>query len=694
MKNLITDYPAWAIALCPLIGLAYAALLYYRESRLGDLSKALRAALAVLRFGTVTILVFFLLGPLIRYYSTEVDQPVVVLATDNSSSLILGKDSIGNREQIEALQSELHANLGDNFELVSYTFGSDVSEGSDSTFSEPVTNIANLFESLKGRYANRNLGAVVVATDGIYNRGANPRYAVSGIESPVYTVALGDTSIQKDVLVAEVAANRIAFLGNKFPIEARIKADRVEGESLTYSVAHAGEVLEDGSFTAESDQFETTVRFLVDAEEPGLQRYTVRVSRVEDEITYANNTATVFVDVIDSRKKVLILADSPHPDVFALRRAISGSENYEVEVAFQENFQGNFDDFDLLVLHQIPSVKTNQILQTSINQSKTPILAVVGAKTLTDRMPTFGLGVQLNASRSSFNDVSALVNPGFSLFKLDKNFNTFLSDAPPLLVPFGDWQISNSAEIVLSQRVGNIATDDPLLIVNEVNDEKNAVLLGEGMWRWRIYNYATAENHEDFDGFITGLLQYLSVEEDKRLFRVESPRDLMENERLIVNAELYNPALEPVNDVEVGIEFTDEEGKKFPFTFTRTQTAYRLDAGNLPVGTYNYTAFTTRNGKEYTDSGSLSIRPFALEGANLTANHRVLFNISENTGGEMIYPADISALSEKIKASGSMQPVSYTTEIFTSLIQLGWPLFVLLALLSAEWFIRKRSGHY
>ncbi|MCA1762602.1 MAG: hypothetical protein ABR574_12040 [Cryomorphaceae bacterium] len=694
MKNLITDYPAWAIALCPMIGLAYAALLYYRESRLGDLSKALRAALAVLRFATVAILVFFLLGPLIRYYSTEIDQPVVVLATDNSGSLVLGKDSTANRNNIEALRNGLQRNLGDDYELVSYTFGNDVREGADSSFSEPVTNMANLFESLNSRYANRNLGAVVIASDGIYNRGANPRYAVSGVEAPVYTVALGDTSIQKDVLIAEVAANRIAFLGNKFPIEARIKADRAEGEDLTYSVVRNGEVLEDGSLTADSDQFESTVRFLVDAEDSGLQRYTVKVSRVEGEVTYANNAASVFVDVVDSRRKVLILADSPHPDVFALRRAISSSENYEVEVAFQDKFQGDFDDYDLLVLHQIPSVKTNQITQTSINKSTTPVFAIVGAKTLIDRMPTLGLGVQLNTSKASFNDVAAAVNPSFPLFKLDDDLNDFLIDAPPLLIPFGKWQISNSAETVLKQRVGNIATDDPLLIVNEVNEEKNAVLLGEGLWRWRIYNYATSETHADFDGLITGLLQYLAVEEDKRLFRVESPRDLMESERLIVKAELYNQALEPVNDSEVGIEFTDEEGKKYPFTFTRTETAYRLDAGNLPVGTYDYTASTTRNGQDFTDSGSLSIRPFALEGANLTANHRVLFNISESTGGEMVYPAEIESLSEKIKASGSMKPVSYTTEIFTSILQLGWPLFVLLALLSAEWFIRKRSGHY
>jgi len=83
-----------------------------------------------------------------------------------------------------------------------------------------------------------------------------------------------------------------------------------------------------------------------------------------------------------------------------------------------------------------------------------------------------------------------------------------------------------------------------------------------------------------------------------------------------------------------------------------------------------------------------------LEGANLMANHRLLFNISENSGGQLIYPGNLSSALSALKNSERAAPVSYSTEILSSLLNLGWPLFLLIILLATEWFIRKRTGHY
>lgn len=695
MKNLVLEYPSWALLICPVLGLIFALALYYRDRRLYDLSRGIRIFLAALRFAAVTIIAFFLLEPLIRQFKTELEEPVVVVAIDNSSSLLLNKDSAKTRSAINELTSVALKDFSGKFETVVYTFGQDVERNGQVDFSQPVTDISALFQALKDRYSNRNLGAVILASDGIYNRGSNPRYALGGLNVPVYALALGDTTIRKDVLIAEIAANRLAFLGNNFPIESRIRADKYRGASLTCSLIKDGDVLEKKSIDINADQFESTVRFLVEARQPGLQRYTIQVSPLEEEMTLANNSASVIVDVIDSRQKVLILAHSPHPDIFALRRAIESSDNYEVDVAFQNDFSvSEMDVYNIIVLHQIPSIGTSEALQRAVNGSDKPIFAVVGGQTIIKQMPSFGLGVQLTGGKNSFNDVNGVLNPAFSKFNLDKSINDFIGQAPPLQVPFGNWRLSNSAEIVINQKVGDINTSDPLLLVNEVNEEKNAILLGEGIWRWRLYDYALNETHRQFDGLITSLIQYLAVKEDKRFFRVDGPRDLMENEPIIFNAELYNPAYEAVNDAEAKMTIADPEGKTYPFNFSRTDRAYRLNAGSLPVGTYTYTAKVERGGTQYTDQGSFSVQPFELEGANLRANHKLLYNIAENSGGQLIYPSEISSAINAINRSERATPVSYSTEILSSLLNLGWPLFLIILLLSTEWFIRKRTGHY
>lgn len=694
MKNIITEYPSWAIALCPLIGLGYALLLYFREKRLSDLSSLTVGLLGFLRFSVITILVFLVLGPLVRYFKTEVEPPTVVLAIDNSNSMILGSDSAKTRAELKSAIAELNDKLGSEFKLTTYTFGQKVDPGSDTTFAEPITDISALFESLKGRFANRNLGAIILASDGIYNRGSNPRYAMAGLGAPVYSIAFGDTVHRRDVLVTEVAANRIAFLKNQFPVEAKIRADKLDGKEISYQISTNGKVLNTGSFTAKGENDEEAVRFLIDADKPGRQTYTITANPVSGEVTRANNSRSVYIDIIDGREKVLILGQSPHPDIVALRDAISQNENYEVDVQFEKDFKGNLKDYSVLILNQIPGRKTPTDLLNKIATANVPIFAIVGGQSTISGLQDLGLGVDLGQSKSSFNDVGAAVNPAFSLFKIDENFNTYLADAPPLRTPFGKWQISNAFETALYQKIGTIGTTDPLLIVNKIGKDKSAVLLGEGIWRWRLYDFQRNENHKLFDSFFGSIVQYLSVKDDKRLFRVQAPANSMENESLILTAELYNEAYEPVNDEEVGIIFTDADGRSFPFTFSRTDLAYRLDAGALPIGNYTYLARVERGGKAYSDKGSLTIRPFALEGAELMADHNLLNTLAQNSGGVMVYPNNVDSLVQKIKSSNAMQPVSYSTEVLSSVLNLKWPFFLILLLLSLEWFIRKRSGHY
>ena len=694
MKNLITEYPTWAIALCPILGLGFALLLYYKDKRLQDLSKTILVVLAFLRFALISIIAFLLLGPLVRYFQTEIEPPSIVLAIDNSSSVVLNKDSLILKRQIADFTSQIQSQLGSDYSVSTYAFGQKVVEGMDTTFSEPVTNISDLFESLKGRFANRNLGAVIVATDGIYNRGSNPRYAVSGIDAPVYTVALGDTLRRKDALIAEVAANRIAFLGNKFPIEARFRADKLRGQTITYSLLKGKDIVESGSFVAESDRDEKIVRFLLDAEKPGLQRYSIRINALPDELTLANNQRAIFIEVIDGREKVLVLGNSPHPDIAALRNAISSNENYEVDVAYIDDFKESLSDYDVLVLHGLPSRNGNDNLIENIQDANIPVMAIVSSQTSVGDLSMYGLGVRFISGGNNRNDVGATVNSGFGQFKVDPDFDQFLREAPPLRAPFGEWKYINATETVLWQKIGSITTKDPLLFITKTGEKKSAALLGDGIWRWRLYDYAINENHTLFDGFFSSIIQFLSVKEDKRLFRVQSPADVMENEAIVLTAELYNAAYEPVNDSEVSIVFTDEAGKNYPFVFTRTNVGYRLDAGVLPVGNYAYTASVERDGEKRTDSGNIVIRPFALEGAELTANHNLLNAISDNTGGKMFYLDAVDGLIADIKSAKSMQPVSYTTEILSSFLNFKWPFFLILVLLSIEWFIRKRSGHY
>lgn len=680
--------------LCILTGALYAALLYFRESRFKD-QPLLHKSLTALRFVVVTILAMLLLEPMLRYFDKEIEPPIVVIAADNSQSMVMGKDSLELRATLSQMLESLEGSFGSDYEVATYSFGQNVKEGLALDFSDPVTDLSMLLSEVQNRYANRNIGAVILATDGIHNRGANPRYTLGASNFKVLPLALGDTMVQRDALIAEVAANRIAYLGNKFPIEVMLEARKLSGRVMNFSVLHKGKSIHNESIEVNDEAFRKPIRLLLDATEPGTQRYTLRIAPLEGELTLANNTREVFVDVIDSRQKVLIVAASPHPDIAALRNAITSNENYQAEVQLIGNFNASLDAYDLVVLHQIPVVHPrSEELRLALLKSDKPIFAILGTQSVLNTLPQYGLGLDIGGWRGSYHDVGATVADGFSSFKLDAELNAFMRDAPPLKVAFGNWRKANSADVLLYQRVGSIRTDDPLLIVNKTSSRKVAVMLGEGIWRWRLYDYATTQNHKRFDTFIGSLVQFLALKTDKRLFRINHDLSFMENERIVFGAELYNDAYEPVNDSEVNILFTDEEGREYPFVFSRTSSAYRLDAGSLPVGNYNYTASTSRGGARLAESGQITVKPYALEGASLTANHNLLYALAEASNGKVFYPSESGEIKNYLDQTAQLKPVSYTTEVFDSILNLKWLFVLILALLSAEWFMRKRSGNY
>ena len=696
MGNLVTEYPTWAIILCPLVGLAFAAILYFKSRRTNDWSRGVNIAMATLRFALVTAIAFLLLGPLIRYIEIDIEPPALAIVVDNSKSMVLAGDSLSSANRVSSTLEQLATGFGQDYNVVTYTFGAELGEDNKPDFQAPVTDLSEVFSSLKVRYANLNLGAVVLLSDGIYNRGRNPRYVTENLEAPVYTLAFGDTTLRRDARITETAANRVAYLDNSFPIEVRVEGVELNGKSTRLVISHEGDEVFSDEVQFGSDNYTATFRAVMNAEEIGLQRYDVSLIPLGEEFNESNNYRSVYIDVIDDRQQILILANAPHPDLKAMRLAISSNINYEVDVELASEYTEGFEKYDLIILHQLPSgTSAGQEIRRELEQSSKPVFVVVGSQTALSTLRDLGTGVSFSGRSRSTNDVNGEVNQNFTLFTFPENLNELVSDAPPIEIPFGEWEVSNSSEIFLFQKVGRIATDEPLLVFNPLGEKKRGILVGEGIWRWRLADFARNENHRRFDEFFTGIVQYLAVKEDKRLFRVEGPDRVAENQSLIFRAELYTPAYEPVNDSEVNLVISDDEGREYPFTFSKSGEGYRLDAGVLPPDNYRYTASVERGGQRYTDSGSFAVTSFDLESARLTANHELLYAIADITGGKLMYPENLDPILEDLRNEDSRpKSVSYQTEIFTSIVNFRWLFFLLLALLSAEWFMRKYLGRY
>lgn len=648
--------------------------------------------LPVIRGLSVAIIAFLLLSPLLKFVSRELEQPLVILLHDNSASL---KSLKAADEAYQKQLSQLRQRLGDKFDLKSYTFSEQLNDTFALDFSGKETDISAAVEAVSNLYENRNIGAIILATDGIYNKGISPVYARNKLKAPIFTLALGDTSVKRDLLISKINHNQLAYLNNLFPAEIVVQAKKLSGKRSTLNLYHENRLVGSKVVDIDQDPFLISFPFELKAEKTGLLRYTAKLEAIEGDAVRENNSMDFFIEVLDSRQKVLLLAETPDPDIGAIRMSLRNNPNYEVEAMLADQFQGTLKPYSLVIMHQLPGrTQAAQRLLSEIESASVPVLFISGPASSTGLLNSAQQLVQFNGANGSINEAQPFLVKEFSLFTVSDALKKAFSSFDPLQVPYASYKISPGATLMFSQKIGAVETNYPLLAFQTQAERKIALLLGTGIWRWRLHDYAENQNHERFDEFISKLVQYLCVRNDQRKFRVIADKAFFENEDVQLEAEVYNASYELVNQPDVLIRIINSENKSFPFTFSKSGNAYRLNAGQFPAGEYRYEASVNVSGKTETAAGRFIIKPVVQEMIQTTADHGLLRTIAGRSGGKLIYPSEMESLPGMIEKMADMKPVSHSEIKLEDLISLRWIFFLVLALLSLEWGLRKWQGSY
>jgi len=688
--------PAWYVLLCIALGTLYALFLYRFGKIQQDYTTTTKRLLSFIRGITVFVISFLLLSPLLRLIDRKTEKPSILILQDNSLSILQHSDSTALLNKWSSTLEEFKSSLGDDYDVKSYYFSSTLSDSSGDLFTGKETNISEALSEINALYTNRNVGAVVLLSDGVFNRGANPIYTPMKLDAPLFCVGMGDSTIKRDASILNVNHNQLAYLNNTFPIEVNIESHKLEGQTSIVSIEQEGVLL-----SSQEIKYKEGVRiysnlFRLKAERPGVQRYRVGVRPVDGEYTVRNNYQDIFVEILDARQKVLILAEAPHPDVFAIRSSIQSNENYEVDVFLANDFRSSVKNYSLVILHQLPSkISTIPGVISELSKEEIPFWSIVGSLSSSGILNTMGTGVSISNVRSGMSNQSfAKLNKEFSLFGISEGLQQLIPTFDPLNVLFANFSLSPGAQVLLSQKIGNVETGYPLFVFQQNGGARNGILLGEGLWQWRLQNYAQKGSHELFDDLISRVVQYLSIRTERKNFRVVYKTSQLETESIIFEAETYNPSFELINDSDVSLVLKDSLGKSFPYTFSKTTKGYRLEMGKLSRGAYSFEAKTLISGKTYTESGRFIVKPVELEFLQTRADFGMLSTLAIKNGGQFLLQNELLNLAEIIRKREDVKTVSYSEIQLKELIQLEWLFFFLFILLGLEWFIRRRSGGY
>ncbi len=676
-----------------LSGLAVSSLLYLFNKK-HHYGKGLTALLFALRTLIVGIVVLLLFNPFMRQKVSVVEQPTILIAQDNSASLVLGKDSLFFKNEYPKLYEEFRNTLQADCQVDQYLFGQEVRDFDSMGFQDQQTDMSSLLQTLDRKYYKRNVGAMVLLSDGVYNRGFDPELLAEKLPFPIFTVILGDTVSYPDLSIKDVFYNKMVAVGSVFPIRVLAGAQDCAGKKAVVSLSENGHVIESRNVDISSNRFSKEIDFMLDADKNGVRQFDIEISGLRDERQKLNNTKRIFVEVSDHKYKILCIADAPHPDIGAFRDVMS--ENDVMDFVFGKDEIPDFGGYDLVIMHQVPSatVDAGQLADKMNADKNVPVLFVIGERTEIEALNKIQKVFELHKGVTNTTlDVRAFPNPAFGTFTIDERLGNEVGKFPPLALPHTEINTLIQHDDLLCQEVLGVKSGLPLLTFAK-DGRKMAFLFGTNVWRWRLTDYYLNKSHDVFNEIFSKTLKYLLINADEDL-SVSCKDTYFTTEPVIIKAELRNPSNELVTEPDINIKIVNKlTNDTYDFIFSKHEHDYELNAGFLPEGVYLYTMTTTLAGRNLHVSGSFSVVSLGIEAQQLVADKTRMTTIARLTNGKCYDVTQLQQLAKDLNNDERITSVEHVETRFEDLIHSHWIYFVLIALAALEWLLRKMFGAY
>lgn len=707
---------AFVVVLLLLAAVALSAFIY--RHTVPPVSRAKRFTLIALRSAALFLLLLLLFEPLLRLVFVSRQRPSIAILIDNSKSMGIS-DRTGDRKmELHRLMSSpsLRA-LGTSADLRLYTFGARVRQATslDDSLSldEDATDISAPLRALAVDKEQTNIHAAVLLSDGSYNIGQNPLYQADQAGIPVYTIGIGDSTEQKDVLITRVVANDLVYSETQVPVDVTIKSSGYSGNRVEVTLGEGTKELDRKVISLESGTREYPVRLTYTAEGEGTKKYSVRVSSLPGELTTRNNTRSFYAKVLKNKLRVLMLAGGPSHDLAILKQTLSEEKNLNVQSVTQKYPAGFYegtlssqqlDSADCLILIGFPTQATTgatlNLVSEAVTRRKKPVLFL--ASKLLDYSKLAQLAGALPFSISGMSTTEEYVfmqsldaqrsNPILAVPQSD-GLDAW-NRLPPIFRRQGSVRAKPEATVLGVSRIQGVITNDPLVLTRNVNRQRSIAVMGYGLWRWRLMTQGTPETEHLLSAFLANCVKWLTTEDEARPVKVVTTKEsYTHGEPVEFVGQVYNATAQPVDNAQIRIAI--RRGDEEVTTVLRPIGSGRYEGSVEGLGQGDYTFKATAQTEGTTlggDNGRFSIGELDLEFQDTRMNAQLLRQLAHRTGGRFYTPQDISNLAQDITGQSSLVAREATHVRSFELWNWRYSLAILVAFFATEWFLRKRSG--
>jgi hypothetical protein len=659
-------------------GLSYFQYFYRNKS-----NTKINKLLAVLRFLSLFGILLLLINPIVSKKTFETVKTPLALVVDNSSSITELKANQIATEVFNKLNE--NKNLKDKFEIQPFRFDENlesISTAEEFTYKGKQSRLDNVAKSLKSINKNSVFPTVLIS-DGNQTSGEDYVYAFDK-NNKVYPLILGDTTTYLDLKVNQINVNKYAFHKNKFPVEVFLQYAGTKTVNANFTISQGNTVLSNQTVSFSPTNKSQLVNVLLPANNVGVQIFNATISSSEIEKNKYNNTKKFAVEIIDQKTEVGIISAINHPDLGTLKRSIETNASRKVTI-LNTKINNDLNKFNVLILYQ-PTAEFKSVFEANKNL-KINSWIITGINTdfnFLNQQQT-ELSFKMSAQKEDYLPSFA---SSFNLFALDDiGFNTF----PPLENLFGNITTTANVTTLLSSRIRNVATNQPLFCFAENQGKRNAYLFGENIWKWRAESFLANKSFDEFDVFIDKTIQYLATNNSKKSLIVNHERFYNSGDALEITAQYFNKNYELDEKARLTIVVTNTKTKKVKkYDLLRDANAFKVNLDGLSAGNYTFTVKELNSNASYT--AGFEILDFDIEKQFVNPDVSKLKQLATATNGGVFLPKQLDNLVKTLLDNQEYKAIQKAVVKKTPLIDWVWMLIFIAILLSAEWFLRKWNG--
>ena len=626
------------------------------------------------------LLLLLLINPIIKTTTYQNTKPTLSVLVDHSKSIEFFNEAVSVKDIVNQLKT--NNSLNDKFALENFGFGDNLQVTDSVFFNANETNIYKAINGLDNLNKRKN-APIILITDG--NQTIGNDYEFISSNKKIYPIVVGDTTIYKDLKITQVNVNKYSYIKNKFPVEVILNYQGKESITTKFSIFNGAKIVFTKNITFSKEVNSKIITTNLTSTKEGLNYYTASLQKIENEKNTQNNTKNFSVEVIDEQTKILIVTAVLHPDIGAIKKAIESNKQRAVDVFLISEFKNQINDYQLVTVYN-PNNKFNNLLN-EIKQNNSNFILVTGTNTDWNFLNKQQLGFSKKHINQTEN-YGANYNSSFLTFlQKDIGFDQFA----PLEDKFGEVIFSKDHQNLLTQKINGIQTEQPLLSVLDVNNQKISVVFGEGIWKWRASSFLNTNSFQEFDQFIGNLVQFTAS--NKKRSRLEVNTDNLYPANSNINISAFYTDKNYKFDARASIEITitntaTKEVKKLPLSLINN--SYQVSVDNLISGDYIFSLEVLgQNIKKY---GKFKISDYQIEEQFTSANKNKLQKLASKTGGKLYYKNQIESLIQHLIEDKTYFTTQKSIEKEQNLIDWKWILFLVVVLFTAEWFIRKYFG--